>query len=104
MRWKILSISRIWKRAPWCTAALSAIWGNTRVRPTRSALSWGPAAVGTVRRARRKRESPAVSGKAFPSLEAYGVFVSKLAQACGMRYINGANTVTYFGVVLYDPA
>ena len=42
--------------------------------------------------------------KAFPSLEAYGVFVSKLAQACGMRYINGANTVTYFGVVLYDPA
>lgn len=42
--------------------------------------------------------------KAFPSLEAYGVFVSKLAQACGLRYINGVNTVTYFGMVLYNPA
>jgi predicted metal-binding protein len=38
---------------------------------------------------------------AMPSLESHGVNVSALAQACGMRYINGENTVTYFGAVLF---
>ena len=38
--------------------------------------------------------------KAFASLEAYGVYVSALAEACGMKYINGVNTITYFGAVL----
>lgn len=38
---------------------------------------------------------------AMSSLEAYGMNVSELAKLCGMRYINGANTVTYFGVVLF---
>ena len=38
---------------------------------------------------------------AMPSLEAYGVNVSKLASAAGMKYINGQNTVTYFGMVLF---
>lgn len=37
--------------------------------------------------------------KALASLEAYGVNVSKLAAAAGMKYINGQNTVTYFGAV-----
>ncbi|MBP5207369.1 MAG: DUF2284 domain-containing protein [Clostridia bacterium] len=36
------------------------------------------------------------------SLETYGVNVSKLAPAAGMKYINGQNTVTYFGAVLFD--
>ena len=39
-------------------------------------------------------------GKAFASLEAYGVYVSELAEACGLNYINGVNTITYFGAVL----
>lgn len=39
---------------------------------------------------------------ALPSLEAYGINVSKLAEAADMKYINGANTVTYFGAMLYD--
>lgn len=38
--------------------------------------------------------------KATSSLEAYGIDVSKLAEACGMNYINGVNTVTYFGAIL----
>lgn len=38
--------------------------------------------------------------KAMPSLESYGVAVSQLASACSMGYINGADTVTYFGAVL----
>ena len=37
-----------------------------------------------------------------PSLETYGVNVSKLAPAAGMKYINGQNTVTYFAAVLFD--
>ena len=39
---------------------------------------------------------------AISSLEAYGINVSKLAAACGMKYINGQNTVTYFGAVFYS--
>ena len=40
--------------------------------------------------------------KALPSLEAYGVNVSKLATAADMKYINGQNTVTYFGAILFS--
>ena len=39
---------------------------------------------------------------AVASLETYGVNVSKLAAAAGMKYINGQDTVTYFGAVLFD--
>ena len=41
--------------------------------------------------------------KAMPSLEAYGINVSELAKAADMKYINGQNTVTYFGAVLFSP-
>lgn len=39
---------------------------------------------------------------AVPSLEAYGVNVSRLAAAAGMKYINGQDTVTYFGALLFS--
>lgn len=39
--------------------------------------------------------------QAITSLEACGVNVSELAHTCGLKYINGANTVTYFGLLLY---
>ena len=39
---------------------------------------------------------------ALPSLEAYGVNVSKLAATASMKYINGQDTVTYFGAVLFS--
>ena len=39
--------------------------------------------------------------RAHPSLEAYGIYVAGLASKCGMQYINGQNTVTYFGAVLF---
>lgn len=38
---------------------------------------------------------------ALSSLEAYGINVSELAEACGMKYINGQNTVTYFGAAFF---
>lgn len=39
--------------------------------------------------------------QAMSSLEAYGVNVSELARLCGMRYINGQDTVTYFGAMFF---
>ena len=41
-------------------------------------------------------------GKAISSLEAYCMDVSTLAGLCDMNYINGINTVTYFGAFLYN--
>ncbi len=39
--------------------------------------------------------------KAMASLEAFGIDVSQLAKLSGMNYINGQDTVTYFGAILY---
>ena len=39
---------------------------------------------------------------AVASLETYGVNVSKLAAAAGMKYINGQDTVTYFGAIFFN--
>lgn len=38
-------------------------------------------------------------GEAFASLESHGILVSDLAQKAGLNYINGPNTVTYFGAI-----
>jgi predicted metal-binding protein len=40
--------------------------------------------------------------KAISSLEAYCMNVSTLAKLCDMEYINGKNTVTYFGAFLFN--
>ena len=39
---------------------------------------------------------------AVASLEAYGIAVSELAALSGLKYINGVNTVTYFGGFLFN--
>ncbi len=52
--------------------------------------------------AKRTNEPCRHPDKAISSLETYGVNVSKLAPVAGMKYINGQNTVTYFGAVLFD--
>lgn len=40
--------------------------------------------------------------QAVSSLEAYCMNVSQLCGKCGMKYINGANTVTFFAMCLFD--
>ncbi len=40
--------------------------------------------------------------KALSSLEAYGIDVYHTAKNTPLAYINGANTVTYFGLVLFS--
>ncbi len=37
----------------------------------------------------------------FPSLEGFGIHVGKLAASANIKYTNGENTVTYFGMLLY---
>lgn len=37
----------------------------------------------------------------FPSIEGFGILVATLADAAKIAYINGRNTVTYFGMLLY---
>ena len=52
--------------------------------------------------AKRDKEPCRHPGEAVASLEAYGIYVAKLAQLANMNYINGKNTVTYFGAYLFD--
>jgi len=40
-------------------------------------------------------------GSSIASIEAYGIDASSLASAGKLNYINGQNTVTYYGVVLF---
>ena len=51
--------------------------------------------------AKVKGESCVHPDLAMSSLEAYGIDVAHLAALGGMKYINGADTVTYFGAVLF---
>lgn len=39
--------------------------------------------------------------KLYPSIEGFGFIVSELARQAGIRYNNGANTVTFFGAILF---
>ena len=38
----------------------------------------------------------------YPSIESYGAEVNRLAKTVGVNYINGSNTVTYFGCICYN--
>lgn len=40
--------------------------------------------------------------KLHHSLEGYGFIVSALASQAGIRYLNGADTVTYFGALIFN--
>jgi predicted metal-binding protein len=40
-------------------------------------------------------------GKALASLESYGVDVYRTSRYAGLKYVNGENTVTYFGMLLF---
>lgn len=40
--------------------------------------------------------------KALRSVSAYGIYVSKLAKLCKIKYNNGENTVTMFGIFFFS--
>ena len=39
-----------------------------------------------------------------PSISSYGIIAANLAESAGMPYINGENTVTYFGLLCFGKA
>jgi len=51
--------------------------------------------------AKRTNEPCRFPDQAMSSLETYGIAVSQLAELAGMKYINGQNTVTYFGAYFF---
>ena len=66
-------------------------------------LHLGSGGCGVCRPCAKVRGEPcAHPALAMSSLEAYGIDVAQLAKQAGMKYINGANTVTYFGAVLFS--
>lgn len=70
---------------------------------TSSVLHLGAGGCGVCEVCAKRTDEPCrYPEKAMPSLEAYGINVSRLATVSDMKYINGANTVTYFGAVLFN--
>lgn len=51
--------------------------------------------------AKRNEEPCRYPEYALPAMEGYGVDVYQTACAAGLPYINGADTVTYFGMILF---
>ena len=79
---------------------LRAVFDNENIRKTLHLGSGGCGACEVC--AKRTNEPCRHPELAMASLEAYGINVSKLAAASDMKYINGQDTVTYFGAVLFD--
>ncbi len=40
-------------------------------------------------------------GRMFPCIESYGILVTKLAENCGICFMNEGNVVTWFSLILY---
>jgi len=66
------------------------------------ALYLGAGGCGMCDECAKRRGEPCVDPEnAIVSLEAYGVNVSRLAAVSDMKYINGKDTVTYFGAIFF---
>ena len=71
--------------------------------PKRETLHLGAGGCGICEKCAKQTDEPCrFPDEALPSLEGYGVNVYRLAQSADMKYINGQNTVTYFGAVLFN--
>lgn len=52
--------------------------------------------------AKRDNQPCCFPGKALSSLEGYGIDVYNTVKDTGLKYTNGENTVTYFGMILFS--
>ena len=52
--------------------------------------------------AKRDNQPCRFPDKAMSSMEGYGIDVYKTTKSTDLKYINGQNTVTYFGIVLFS--
>ena len=88
-----------------CTVVISQLFGAKKFKDMNicDALHLGVGNCGVCEKCAKLTNEPCrYPDLALPSLESYGVNVSELAKASGMKYINGQNTVTYFGAVLFN--
>lgn len=88
------------KRAYPLAQSLRAVFSEKKIAKTLHLAAGGCGVCGTC--AKVTGEPCRSPDLAMASLEVYGVNVSELARAAGMKYINGQNTVTYFGMVLFS--
>ena len=85
-----------------CTKIAQKLRGEFKALDISNALHLGAGGCGVCEKCAKQVDEPCRFPElALPSLEAYGVNVSKLAASAGMKYINGQDTVTYFGAVLF---
>lgn len=76
--------------------ALKPVFGNTM-------LHLGKGGCGLCERCTILDNEPCrMPDKALSSLEMYGVDVYRTTEGTGLKYINGPDTVTYFGMVLFN--
>jgi len=81
------------------------LWDYTEQLGLKDALHLGAGGCRVCSVCGKKTGEPCRNPKrAMGSLEAYGINVSELAAQAGMKYINGQNTVTYFGGILIREA
>ena len=79
---------------------LRAIFKNAEIE---NALHLGSGGCGACEVCAKRTNEPCRHPElAMASLETYGINVSKLAASSDMKYINGQDTVTYFGAVLFN--
>ena len=52
--------------------------------------------------AKRSGEPCRHPGLALPAMEGYGIDVYNTVRSTALKYINGTNTVTYFGLILFS--
>ena len=79
---------------------LRTIFSNAKISKTLHLCAGGCGVCETC--AKQTGEPCRFPALAMPSLEAYGVDVSSLAKSANMQYVNGKDTVTYFGAVLFS--
>ena len=88
------------KRQNELTSRLGVLLGD---EPFSRCLHLGSGGCGVCETCAKREDKPCRHpDKAVSSLETYGINVSSLAKTAGMKYINGQNTVTYFGAALFD--
>ena len=84
------------------TLSLRPLFDHTGIR---ECLHLGAGACGVCERCAKSIGEPCrFPERATPSLEAFCVNVYETSKVAGMKYINGQDTVTYFGAVFFHPS
>ena len=84
------------------SALTRRVWETLKPQMPVDALMLSAGGCGACERCAKEDDIPCRHPElALASLEAYGIAVSEIAPLGGMKYINGADTVTYFSAMLF---